>query len=208
MANQLQFIHFHRIGQRFSSDIKKYFGFLSIDSWLKQIQFRKYPALLFYKIQIWFWFFITTGIKLPPCHLGKRFQAFLEMKLSIKNWNNFKDPSTITKLIIGRIALLPLNYTRDRIILSQNFDWCLIKKGISYFGVHAPSPEIQYQEVILLPGMTFWNHKLPLRAANKAITNGPDATIKARTVSCAITSKFILVQPLCFRFSLIKSTIE
>jgi hypothetical protein len=47
-----------------------------------------------------------------------------------------------------------------------------------------------------------------LRAANKAITNGPDATIKARTVSCAITSKFILVQPLSFRFSLIKSTIE
>jgi len=44
------------------------------------------------------------------------------MKLSIKNWNNFKDPSTITKLIIGRIALLPLNYTRDRIILSQNSD--------------------------------------------------------------------------------------
>jgi len=128
MANLLQFIHFHRIGRRFSSDIKKYFCFLSIDSWLKQIQFRKYPALFFYKIQIWFWFFITTGIKLPPCHLGKRFQAFLEMKLSIKNWNNFKDPSTITKLIIGRIALLPLNYTRDRIILSQNSDWCLIKK--------------------------------------------------------------------------------
>ena len=38
------------------------------------------------------------------------------------------------------------------------------------------------------------NYKLPLRAANKAITNGPDATIKARTVSCAITSKFILIQ--------------
>ncbi len=141
MANLLQFIYFHRIGRRFSSDIKKYFGFLSIDSWLKQIQFWKYFALFFYKNQIWFW-------------------------------------------------------------LMSN------KKNISYFGVHAPSPEIQYQEVILLPGMTFWNHKLPLRAANKAITNGPDATIKARTVSCAITSKFILVQPLSFRFSLIKSTIE
>jgi hypothetical protein len=34
------------------------------------------------------------------------------------------------------------------------------------------------------------------------------ATIKARIVSCAITFKFILVQPLCLRFSLIKSTIE
>jgi hypothetical protein len=44
-----------------------------------------------------------------------------------------------------------------------------------------------------------------LRAANKAITNGPDATIKAMTMRCAITSKFILVQPLYFQFSLIKS---
>lgn len=42
------------------------------------------------------------------------------------------------------------------------------------------------------------NYKLPLRAANKAITNGPDATIKARTISCAITSKFILLQLLLF----------
>lgn len=42
--------------------------------------------------------------------------------------------------------------------------------------------------------MEKYNYKLPLRAANKAITNGPDATIKARTVSCAITSKFIMIQ--------------
>ncbi len=148
MDNLLQFIHFHRIGRRFSSDIKKYFGFLSTDSWLKWIQFRRYPMLFFYKIQILFWFCMTTGIKLPPCHLGKMFQAFLGMNLSIKNWNNFKYPSTITKLIIGRITLLSLNYTRDKIILSQNSDWCLIKKSISYFGVRAPSPEIRHQEVI------------------------------------------------------------
>ncbi len=46
-----------------------------------------------------------------------------------------------------------------------------------------------------------WNYKLPLRAANKAITNGPDATIKARTVSCAITSKFIMIQLFLFIIS-------
>ena len=40
--------------------------------------------------------------------------------------------------------------------------------------------------------MAFLNHKLPLRAANKAITKGPEPTIKAKAVSCAITSKFIL----------------
>jgi hypothetical protein len=35
------------------------------------------------------------------------------------------------------------------------------------------------------------NYKLPLRSANKPITNGPETTIKANTVSCATTSKFI-----------------
>ena len=37
----------------------------------------------------------------------------------------------------------------------------------------------------------FLFYKLPFRAADKAITSGPDATTNARTASCAITSRFI-----------------
>lgn len=39
--------------------------------------------------------------------------------------------------------------------------------------------------------MTYPNHELPFRAAGEAITNGPDATIGAETVGCAITSKLV-----------------
>lgn len=53
--------------------------------------------------------------------------------------------------------------------------------------------------------MERYNYKLPLRAANKAITKGPDATIRAKTVSCAITSKFILIQLFLFFIILINS---
>jgi hypothetical protein len=35
------------------------------------------------------------------------------------------------------------------------------------------------------------NYKFPLLTANKVITNGPDKTIRANTISCATTSKFI-----------------
>ncbi len=52
--------------------------------------------------------------------------------------------------------------------------------------------------IVLFSEMEKSNYKLPLRAANRAITNGPDATIKAKTVSCAITSKFILIQLFLF----------
>lgn len=61
-------------------------------------------------------------------------------------------------------------------------------------------PEISslVKNCVFLSEMEKYNYKLPLRAANKAITNGPDATIKARTISCAITSKFIMIQLFLF----------
>jgi hypothetical protein len=49
------------------------------------------------------------------------------------------------------------------------------------------SPE---SEVLSFAGI-FLFYKLPFRAADKAITSGPDATTNARTASCAITSRFI-----------------
>jgi hypothetical protein len=36
------------------------------------------------------------------------------------------------------------------------------------------------------------NYKFPFLTANKVITNGPDKTIRANTVNCATTSKFII----------------
>lgn len=40
--------------------------------------------------------------------------------------------------------------------------------------------------------MIISNYKLPFLTANKVITNGPDKTIRANTVNCATTSKFII----------------
>ena len=52
------------------------------------------------------------------------------------------------------------------------------------------------------------NYKFPPRAANRAITIGPDATIKARTVSCASISKFIIHLFIIFKNSRIYLRIE
>lgn len=40
--------------------------------------------------------------------------------------------------------------------------------------------------------MIISNYKLPFLTANKVITNGPDKTIRANTLNCATTSKFII----------------
>lgn len=40
------------------------------------------------------------------------------------------------------------------------------------------------------------SHRFPLRDASRAIINGPDTTIRAKTTSCAISSRFIITKPL------------
>lgn len=108
-----------------------------------------------------------------------------------KIYKRLYDPLTYSySLIEERVALLPLNYTRYEIIITYKY---------SFFYCF-PSPEFD-RFYVLFSGMESRNYELPLRAANKTITNGPDATIKAKMVSCAITSKFIPVQPLLFRGS-------
>lgn len=63
---------------------------------------------------------------------------------------------------------------------------------MKYYAIFAP-PSPENQDPKKVPEMAYQNHKFPLRAANKAITNGPETTIRAKTISCAITSKFILI---------------
>lgn len=43
------------------------------------------------------------------------------------------------------------------------------------------------------------HHRLPLRAANSAITRGPDATTNPKIESCTIISRFILPPYIVFR---------